>query len=77
MLKNGLKFMLYWVKRRAIHTTARITVITTTCSGDNLGPRVSSSKYLTRPAPLGGRDFLSFFAIKSPINFINLIKIYS
>lgn len=42
---------------------ARIMVITTTCSGESLGPFVSSSKYLTSPAPLGGRLFLSFFAM--------------
>jgi len=55
-----------YVNLNAIQTTARIMVIITTCSGVNLGPFVSSSKYLTRPAPLGGSTFLSFFAIKSP-----------
>ena len=44
-----------------------ITVKTTTVSGEILGPLVSSSKYRTNPAPVGGSAFpLSFFAILSP-----------
>lgn len=53
-----------FVNLRAMQKIARTTVMMTTCSGDNLGPFVSSSKYLTRPAPLGGSTCLSFFAIK-------------
>jgi hypothetical protein len=48
----------------AIQKTARTTVMITTCVGVILGPLVSSSKYLTSPAPLGGSTFLSFFAMK-------------
>jgi hypothetical protein len=46
--------------------TPNIIVITTTCSGEIFGPVLSSSKYRTNPAPVGGSEFLSFFAILSP-----------
>ncbi len=39
----------------------RTSVNATTCSGAILGPTLSSSKYLTKPAPLIGMLILSFF----------------
>ncbi len=31
---------------------AKIIVKTITCSGESFGPKLSSSKYLTKPAPV-------------------------
>ena len=39
----------------------KITVIAITISGAIFGPTLSSSKYLTKPAPLIGMLILSFF----------------